>query len=132
MIELAIVAGGGAALGITASIAIFVMSRRALEATKGEADWRVKAGNLLAATTSAEQWKAKAQEHEATIKGLTELIQDVAKDLPPDGARARMHAKWWGITTQATATAAAASGELVRSTEPSTTRSDTDLLDPDA
>lgn len=133
MIELALVAAGGAALGITASIAIFMMSRKAIAATEraGAAEAKVGSldGKLLAATSSAERWKEQAQKHEATIIGLTELINDVAKDLPPDGARARMHAKWWGITANPAATTATASGELMRDNAATSPGSD-DLIKP--
>lgn len=133
VIEAAIIGGGGAALGLTATILVFLAWRRTANAEQRAGEMGAKAsaldGRLLAATTSAESWKAQAGEKDARILKLTELINDVAKDLPPGGARERMHARWFQIHSLGATEAPAAKLELVRG-EPAAPTGPNDIIDP--
>jgi hypothetical protein len=133
VIEAAIIGGGGAALGITATVLVWLAWRRTANAEQSRGEMAAKAsaldGRLLAATTSAEAWKAEANDRGERILKLTELINDVAKDLPPDGARARLHARWFAIHNPAVPAAAANKPELVRDPGSEATGPD-GLIDP--
>jgi hypothetical protein len=136
--ELAIFAVSSAGVTITVAIAIFILGRRAADAERRAGDMGVKASNLdgklLAATTSAERWKEAAQEANAKVIKMSDLIARVAKDLPPDGARARMHAAWFEIHnpgTVPTTGPAPVAGEIVRGAEAKAPGPD-DLIDPNA
>jgi hypothetical protein len=99
MSELAILAVSSAGVTVTVAIAIFVLGRRASDAERRAGDHAARAaaldGKLLAATNSAEQWRAKATDLEARNATLVDLLSDTAADLPADGARGRLHAKWF-------------------------------------
>jgi hypothetical protein len=134
MTELAIFAVSSAGVTITVAIAMFVLARRAVDAERRAGDLAAKSsgcdGKLLAATTTADRWKERANEGDLRIRKLTDLIGQISKDLPLGGARERMHAAWFAIHHGTTGTLpATASGEIVRDPKPATTGS-SDLIDP--
>ncbi len=106
--ELAIAAASGAMATVTAVVCCFILGRRASDAERRAGESAVKAsgldGKLLAATLSADQWKAKALDLEKTNAKLTDLAAEAVDNLPPDGARARLHAKWFKASVPVAAT----------------------------
>lgn len=134
MTELAIFAISSAGVTITVAICIFVLGRRAADAERRAGDAGAKASNLdgrlLAAVTSAASWKVAAGDKDARIIKLTDLIARMAKELPADGARSRLHAEWFALETASPAPTRTKTGELVRSADSGPPNAGTDLEKP--
>lgn len=103
--ELAIAVISGAGSVVAVAIVIYLMHRSAvgaeherikLEQHAGELAARVSMleGKLLAATTSAEQWKAQAGEQETRANEMSEALWNLASELPASGARERVLSRW--------------------------------------
>lgn len=140
MIETVLVALGGAGLGIVASLGIWRMGVRAVDATDREvaavkqagelaAKLATSDGKLLAAITSAETWQNRALDQQKRADALQSLLEDAAANLPADGARERMQAKWLAFHNAVPGAASAADKPVQVPAEPAASGS-TDLLKP--
>lgn len=105
MTELAIAVIAGAGGVIATAIVIYLVHHSAIGAEhevikevrrSSELAARVSLldGKLLAATTSAETWKARAQEQEARANDVTIDLLDLAAQMPVSGARERVLSRW--------------------------------------
>jgi septal ring factor EnvC (AmiA/AmiB activator) len=111
-VELAIAAISGAGSVVAVALVLYLMHRSAaaaeravaeslrdrikLETRMGELAARVSMldGKLLAAVTSAEQWKAAASEQETRANEMSEALWNLASELPASGARERVLSRW--------------------------------------
>lgn len=142
MIETVLVALGGAGLGIVASLGIWRMGVRAVDATDREvaatkqagelaAKLATSDGKLLAAITSAETWQNRALDQQKRADALQSLLEDAAASLPADGAADRLRAKWLAFHNAVSGGASAADKPVQVPAEPAAARpSDTDLERP--
>lgn len=105
MTELAIAVIAGAGGVIATAIVIYLVHHSAMGAehdliaeVRRSSDLAARVslldGKLLAATTSAEAWKARAQEQEARANDVTIDLLDLAAQMPVSGARERVLSHW--------------------------------------
>jgi hypothetical protein len=104
-VELAIAVISGAGSVVAVAIVLYLMHRTAIaaehervkvERLAGELAARASMldGKLLAAVTSAEQWKAQAGEQETRANEMSEALWNLASELPASGARERVLSRW--------------------------------------
>lgn len=140
MIETVLVALGGVGLGIVASLGIWRMGVRAVDATDREvaavkqagelaAKLATSEGKLLAAITSAETWQNRALDQQKRADALQSLLEDAAANLPADGARERLQAKWLAFHNAVPGATGAADKPVQGPAEPAPSGS-ADLLKP--
>lgn len=139
--ELAVIAGLGGGAVITVAIVAYLMHHGALDAehvaraelrNAGELAARCSLleGKLLAATNSAENWKAKAIDEENRADELQTTLYNLANSLPASGARDRVLQRWNQGSGGALPAIASTSKQAVQDSAKSTAPGSDELLKP--